>query len=482
MDLFLGIDLGTSYFKAGLFDENGRLCGLGRSPVPKQSPGPLVCELPVDGFWLTLRQTIAQALQEAGAEPKQIVSMSYATQANSFVLLDRQHRLLTPLILWPDERAGNVHPDLQAFCKLSAWRVKTGMGIPLSKHSAVNKLLWYQSWPEIFQKVYFLQTISDYFTFILTGQQYSDLSTASLLGLLDVQSGTWWPEAIDCVLPDHAHVGISQRTGTAAGTLTEEGARLLGLSTHTSFYLGGLDHHIASIGAGVHTGNYLSESTGTVLATVGYTNRYLPAETVCVAPGLDTQHYFNMTFDNNGAAFLEWYRAHKAPGLTIPQLLQEAALVLPGSEGLQAAPHARPDETNYSFEGINSRHGHGHFVRAILEATALRLATLANKLDPGTVNNVVSTGGGARSNLWTSIKAAITGRTFIIPECPEAACLGAAMLAATGSGLFNNHEEATTGWVKYRSYTSPDMEMREQYLRWMQQQPTRIPVLSNKKV
>ena len=33
MELVCGIDLGTSYFKVGLFDRAGRLIGLGRVPV-----------------------------------------------------------------------------------------------------------------------------------------------------------------------------------------------------------------------------------------------------------------------------------------------------------------------------------------------------------------------------------------------------------------------------------------------------------------
>lgn len=470
MKLFLGIDLGTSYFKAGLFNTNGQLVGLARVAVPKQMPTHGICELRTEDFWTCIRQTITQALQEAKATETDIIAMSYASQANSFVLLDRQNKLLTPLILWPDERAGNVHPDLQAFCDLSAWRIKTGMGIPLSKHSAVNKLLWYQSYPEIFEKVHLLQTISDYFTFMTTGMLYTDLSTSSLLGLLDVQSGSWWPDAIRCVLPRHAHVGEPHPTGTSAGILSTQGALLLGLSKSTQFFIGGLDHHIAAIGAGVHTGNFLSESTGTVLASVGYTDQYRPVESVCLAPGLSSDNYFNMTFDNNGAAFLEWYRQTNAPELSIPELLHKASAVSPGSNGLRAAPFAKPDETIYSFEGIESNHQHGHFVRAILEATAFRLSALTNKLDPFAIKSIVSTGGGARSHFWTSIKAAITGRTFVIPECSEAACLGAALLAATGSGFFNSHEEGISNWVKYKSTEEPDKEMSKRYQDWIQQQ------------
>jgi len=463
MDLFLGIDLGTSYFKAGLFDAQGRLRGLGRVAVPKYTPTATVCELPVEAFWSALQQTVGQAMQEAGAQPAQVKALSYASQANSFVLLDRHHQTLTPLILWPDERGGEVHPDLEAFCKLQAWRGKTGMGIPLSKHSAVNKLLWYHGQRGMLKNAAKMLTISDYLTFVLTGELVGDLSTASLLGLLDVQGSSWWPEAVACVLPNTSYVVQPQRTGTAAGSLTREGASLLGLHRDTQFFLGGLDHHIAAIGAGVHTGDRLSESTGTVLATVRYTDYYLPKETVCVAPGLDVDHYFNMTFDNNGAGFLEWYQQTRAPQFPLQQLLQAAATIAPGADGLQAQVHRKADETLYRFEGADAIHGHGHYVRAILESTAWRLADILHKLDGEAYTPVVSTGGGARSTLWTSIKASITGRPFLIPACAEAACLGGALVAATGYGLFDTYSTAAGTWVRYQPAIEPDEKEQVQY-------------------
>ena len=70
MSRFLGIDLGTSYFKAGIYDDAGNLCGLGREAVPKVCDSGR-CELPVDAFWKALSSAITSALAEAGipAEP-----------------------------------------------------------------------------------------------------------------------------------------------------------------------------------------------------------------------------------------------------------------------------------------------------------------------------------------------------------------------------------------------------------------------------
>ena len=59
MELVLGIDLGTSYFKLGLFDSDGNLCGLGRVAVEKDTGNGSLCELPTERFWKLLQMGLA---------------------------------------------------------------------------------------------------------------------------------------------------------------------------------------------------------------------------------------------------------------------------------------------------------------------------------------------------------------------------------------------------------------------------------------
>ncbi len=77
--LLLGIDLGTSYFKVGLFDYVGELKGLGRVAVAKSEPAPGRSELDCSDFWRLLRSGLEQALRQASASAGQIVSMSYSS-------------------------------------------------------------------------------------------------------------------------------------------------------------------------------------------------------------------------------------------------------------------------------------------------------------------------------------------------------------------------------------------------------------------
>ena len=449
MNYFLGIDLGTSYFKAGIFDETGHLKGLGRQYVHKISGG-TTCELPVDVFWKTIRAGLDEALQMAGIQATAIRSLSYATQTNSFILLDAHHQPLTPLILWPDKRASGMElPDNDA----NELMHRTGLGVPLDAQFTIAKLRWFQKQrPDSWKKVACILSISDYLIFSLTGQKMCDYSTAAMSGLFDITHGSWWNEQLDNFGIQADMLPSPKRTGVYVGETTANATKLTGLPAGISFSLGGLDHHMAAIGAGIPSNGYMCESTGTVLSCVDYTDRYCPQKNVCLAPGLETGSYFRMMFDGNGATSLEWYQKNYAPAHAIPALLKMASQVEPGCDGLKALPYTD------TYPGLNGfvpscqeGYGHGHYVRALLESTAhsLQQIVVALKKDEP-LPAIVSSGGGSRSDLWVSIKSKIINTPFFIPECTDLACMGAAMTGALGSHAFNDYHSLVDLWVRYR--------------------------------
>ena len=309
MGYYLGIDLGTSYFKVGIFDEQGNLAGLGRYFVYKQTSERGICELATAVFWDTLHKCINQAMEKAKIDSNELIAVSYSSQANSFVLLDETDTPLTPLILWPDERAGQLPPALQTLLGNRDFLKKTGLGILPGVQSMVAKIAWFQkNKPETWEKVTSIASISDYLTFSLTGQKVSDFSTSSMTGLLDVSEERWWDEALDTLNISAKILFSPKRTGSFIGPLIGNGAKKLGLSANTRFFLGGLDHHIVAVGAGLPDSTNISESTGTVLACVNYRQGFQPRKGINVAPGLTKGCYFQMAFNENGATALEWYQ------------------------------------------------------------------------------------------------------------------------------------------------------------------------------
>ncbi len=456
MTLLLGIDLGTSYFKVGLFDPAGTLKGLGRVAVPVQTPAPGRCELSVDLFWDVLRRGLGEALAEAGAVLTDIAGLSYSSQANTFLLLDRRDRPLTPLVVWVDERGEPVEEELKRFSHTLEFGQKTGFhGITGSW--AVAKWRWWQKTePRLWSKTRRVMTLSDYFTFSLTGERAGDASTAAFLGIYDLASREWWPDALHAFQIDPDQLSNPLPPGTRCGRTGEGAMTRLSLPAGIPFTVGGLDHHVAGLGSGLGRLGEVSISTGTVLAAMGLVDEVVPQEGCYHGPHFDGIRFYRLAFDPRGAGQLEEYQRRFAPDRTLEQLLALAALAQPGCDpGHEPKPGASDRE-------------HGEFVRHLLERIAVSHRHLLGQVmgahpHPRTI---VATGGGARSALWLQIKAAVLGATVVRPRGQELACLGASLLAGVGAGIFCGLDEASQSVVREEVRYVPDSELLNFYRGW----------------
>ena len=118
-----------------------------------------------------------------------------------------------------------------------------------------------------------------------------------------------------------------------------------------------------------------------------------------------------------------------------------------GCGGLTMLPHlngaANPEYDPAArgvFCGATLEHGRGHFARAILEAVACMLRRNLEQIDGMGIryDEVFCMGGGAKSPLWLQIKSDVTGKTMRPLRARESACLGAAILAGVGVGVFDS--------------------------------------------
>jgi xylulokinase len=82
------------------------------------------------------------------------------------------------------------------------------------------------------------------------------------------------------------------------------------------------------------------------------------------------------------------------------------------------------------------------------------------------LTGIVATGGGAKSPVWCKLQADITGLPVHVPAEKEAACLGAAMIAAVSGGKFADLADAAKSCVAFaHTYEPEKQEMLEQKYR-----------------
>jgi xylulokinase len=120
-------------------------------------------------------------------------------------------------------------------------------------------------------------------------------------------------------------------------------------------------------------------------------------------------------------------------------------------------PHFNPRE-RATISGLSANTTRSQIYKGILEGIACEMSQMTEILQnaTGEFRDIYVTGGGSRSALGLQLRAALSGRQLHVMECPEAVCLGGAMLAGVASGEYTALPEAVELVVRDVSAVSPD--------------------------
>ncbi len=391
--------------------------------------------------------------------------MTFATQTNSFLLLDAGYQPLTPLIIWSDQRARDLSAEARKLAQTPNFRSTTGVP-SLGADYMAAKLIWLKrNRPELWRSAAKLCLLSDYLTYWLTGRHVTEAGTVGLTGAADIHRLTWWPPMCEQLELPPSWLPVIARAGMDLGPLSERAAAETGLPASCRFVIGCLDQYAGAIGVGNVTPGGISETTGTVLATVrcaGGFSADLPDD-IFQGPSFDPRLYYQMLFGVTSANLLEWYQRRLPDQPEFEQLTRSAATVPPGANGLRVRPDAVRGGLEEGFIGWDRRHSSAHAVRSIMETVALALARQVEQLCGAERPRVVrASGGAARSDVWLQIKADILNVPFEATSCAEPTSLGAAILAAKALG-WGTATELAKQWVRASRSCKPRPEVHKMY-------------------
>ena len=160
-------------------------------------------------------------------------------------------------------------------------------------------------------------------------------------------------------------------------------------------------------------------------------------------------------------------------GLSVFDLMLEGAAGLPiGADGLICLPYFSGErspifnpEAKGLISGFSLMHTRSHLVRALVEGITLSIydrLKVAEDLNLP-MDRILLTGGGAKNDFWRQMITDAIGRPTYCTEAQEAAGLGAAMLAATGAGIYPTVRDACEAMAPAVRETRPDPEHRGAY-------------------
>jgi D-ribulokinase len=494
---FVGVDVGTSSARAGVFDETGTLLSTARHPIAVWHEAGDIVEQSSSDIWVACVVSVRAAMAEAALPPDAVAGIGFDATC-SLVVLDRAAEPLTVstsgdhqrnVIVWMDHRAtaearlvNDTHDDVLRY-----------VGGSISPEMEIPKILWLKRHlPASYAAAGHFFDLADYLSFRATGSTARSVCTVTCKWNFLAHEQRWSDSYFqriglgDFVSDGYARIGTEIVVpGTPLGRgLTGSAALELGFREGIPVAASLIDAHAGGVGtiggriageAGVDVCDRLAYIMGTSACIMATTTK------PCYVPGVWGPYYSGMVPElwlneggqsAAGAAIDHLIRSHPASaeakasadaaGLGILEFLEGRIIFRAGGIGAAAllardihvlpeflgnrSPYADPD-ARAVIAGLDLDAGIDSMERLFVAGLCGLAYGLADVVDAFRSNGVdprmmVISGGAARSPLVRQIMADTTGLTVALPETQEPVLLGAAMLGAVAGGAYRSVAEA----------------------------------------
>ncbi len=469
-DGLIGLDLGTTVCKGILVDRELNVLSRAESSYPSIRRSAEQIEQDAGQWWQVSKKVIRSLVAQAGSGRPAIRGIGICTQGISFVPVNRQGIPLRNALSWLDTRAREQAASVLAELGEKQCFFMTGKRV--SGVYVLPKLLWLrQTEPEHYQEAFKFLMAMDFLATRLCGAFVTDHTMASGTLLYDLHRQEWSALLLDRFKLDRDKLPEIRWSGSRLEKISRKSADELGLSPQTAVVLGGQDQKVAALGAGIDL-ERTTISLGTAMAVTQKCDRPIIDELMRVPCFTDLlPGRWVLEGSGIGSSCLDWARNTMLAGRSYEEL-EAMAHALDASENrLYFYPHLAGTNTLHfdeklrgSLVGLDFSVTAGQIVKSVLEGIAYQIREQLELLEAISrpVRELRLFGGGARSASWPQIIADACQKPVVILSTPEMGCLGAAMLAGIGAGLFSGPEE-TAALVRIRRRIEPRSELSAMY-------------------
>lgn len=472
MSYVLGLDLGTSGLKGILVNKHGKIVDEASSEYPLLTPKRGHSEQDPTEWFRAAKEVMTAIFKTTPDAKDQLEGISFSGQMHTLVLLDEKSDVLRPAILWNDvrttEQCVTITDKVANLIDITKNKALEGFTLP--------KLLWVkENEPDVWSKVNMFLLPKDYLGYRLTGNKQMEYSDAAGTLFLDVEKRSWSEEIGQALDISTSICPPLVNSNDEIGKLDTDLAKELGLTVDVPVYSGGADNPCAAVGAGI-----VRPDQG--MASIGTSGVFLSYEETGDKAYNGHLHYFNHVVPNAyytmgvtlaAGSSLNWFKKTFAPEESFEDLLKGVKDVKPGSDGLLFAPYISGERTPHTdsnirgtFLGMDIAHTRDHFARAVLEGITFSLKDsyeLMKKHSNKDFKQIVSVGGGAKNPDWLQMQADIFNAPVVTLETEQGPAMGAAMIAAVGTGWFSDFEACSKEFVHYKSEVKPNSDTVAQY-------------------
>ena len=472
----IGIDIGTTMMKAVFLDAvEGRLVTTQTAEIfPVKAENPEWIEYDAEQWWKLIGDLLKKGWT-AGVDPSQVAGICFGGWTVMAFLVDAQGKPLCNPVHYNDMRHLAEVAELEASIgNLCLERNGNYLGM----YSGIAKQYWWKkNRTRVYDKAACFSTEVSWINFKLTGVWGWNRTEAGFYGQYNAGTGQWDDEILEKAGLRRDMFPKLYDAWEVMGHVTEQAALETGLAQGTPV-LGGVDDAapVAIATGAVREGQcYLSVGSGAnvVVNAAGVISHPTTITYPHCIPGL---HMLIAVLSSTGLSY-KWMRnnfaqVEEALAKTTGEdpydyMNQAAAQSPPGASGVVFLPYLDGDYTPNNdpdargcFIGMGTRTTKNDMLRAVMEgvgfsilASILLIRELGGKLD-----EIILTGGVAKSRLWLQIIADISGCGISLPEETEGAPFGSAILAGLGTGVFASHDDAISRMVRIsRDVVKPNL-------------------------
>ena len=422
MQYYLGVDIGTTSVKAVAFDASGKV--LLKQAVTNTTihTKENYSEQDPEEVFIAVMFCIDTVITQLKNKPQFI---SFSAAMHSLIAVDENGKALSNCILWSDNRAAETATVLHL--KGSAKNIYERSGVPVHAMSPFCKIIWLkENDRKIFYSTYKFIGIKEFIFYRLFHQFIVDSSIASATGLLHIHTQEWDEELLMIAGIDRSKLS----------TIVPVQHTIL--LNDIKYMIGASDGALANLAMTISDETILAITIGTSAAariTIQQPNVDEDMRLFCYH--LKEKYFIKGGASNNGAIVLQWLQEKIFQTKeTLEELVNAAATVLPGADGLIFLPYISGERAplwnsnvKADFIGLTSHHTKTHIIRAAMEGILFNLLLIGNMLnEKNTISEIHAGGGFADNPFWVQMLADIFNLPVKVFDTNESSALGAVML------------------------------------------------------
>jgi len=468
----LGIDVGTTGTKTLLFSASGELLGHAYRAYETSTPQVYYSEQDPEDWWRAVCETVREVCADP-AVADSVAAISLSLQGGTVAPVDAALRAVRPAIVWNDLRCSAQKEaylkevgDAKSMYEMSGWQ--------LDPQLPALQIRWMRdNEPELFARTAMFLTVPDYISMKMTGTAAVDLSDAGINQLCDIRKGCYDEKILRFAGITEAQLPKIVRSGDVIGNLTEQAAAELGLTTKAVLVAGAHDQYAVALGAGANKPGDILIGSGTAWVVTAIGDR--PAfeteldQSVAATPGM----WGSLASLSSGGVCLEWWRKNLAVDggepVSYDTVNEEVSRRRAAEDGLFFFPFSgRMNETQDfrkgTFVGLDLSHDRFDLARAVMEGVVFQTRWMLERFQTKpSADGLKLAGGASKSPLWCALAANITGLPIRIPAVADLACVGAAILAGVGCGIYRDAEEGYRALAVDEKVLQPDAQAVRRY-------------------